>query len=58
MRYSTFLPESKCVCKDNRRESDTRPVKKLGIRAMFQRCNLVSLWGCQIIRCSEKDDFN
>jgi len=35
MRYSIFLPKSKCIYDDNRRESDTRLVKKLGIRATY-----------------------
>jgi len=35
MRYSIFLPKSKYIYNDNRRESDTRLVKKLGIRVIY-----------------------
>jgi len=46
-RYNICLPKSKCTCDNDRRESNTRFVKKLGISAIFFSI-VVFFWPCRV----------
>src|SRR5215468_1661645 len=45
LRYRTFLPESKWIFDEERRESETRLVKKDGMRATFLSVAVLILVG-------------